>query len=90
MPVDQARQLYALLVGRTVVPRHRSQPGSITFKAQTDLTRREALRAFDTLFGWRGLRVMPVDGAIKAVPVQIRNSHWSRSGNWVGARPFGL
>ena len=67
--LNQVLQIYAELVGRTVL-RPTSLPApTITLKTQTPLTRREAIQAFDAVLALNGIAVVNVgDKFVKVVP----------------------
>src|SRR5207342_3064056 len=66
--LNQVLQIYAELVGRTVL-RPTSLPApTITLKTQTPLTRREAIQAFDAVLALNGIAVVNVgDKFVKIV-----------------------
>ena len=66
--LNQVLQIYAELVGRTVL-RPTSLPApTITLKTQTPLTRREAIQAFDAVLALNGIAVVNVgDKFVKVV-----------------------
>jgi general secretion pathway protein D len=66
--LNQVLQIYAELVGRTVL-RPTSLPApTITLKTQTPLTRREAIQAFDAVLALNGIAMVNVgDKFVKAV-----------------------
>jgi general secretion pathway protein D len=67
--LNQVLQIYAELVGRTVL-RPTSLPApTITLKTQTPLTRHEAIQAFDAVLALNGIAVVNVgDKFVKVVP----------------------
>jgi general secretion pathway protein D len=67
--LNQVLQIYAELVGRTIL-RPTSLPApTITLKTQTPLTRREAIQAFDAVLALNGIAVVNVgDKFVKVVP----------------------
>jgi len=67
--LNQVLQIYAELVGRTVL-RPTSLPApTITLKTQTPLTRREAIQAFDAVLALNGISIVNVgDKFVKVVP----------------------
>jgi general secretion pathway protein D len=67
--LNQVLQIYAELVGRTVL-RPTSLPApTITLKTQTPLTKREAIEAFDAVLALNGITVANVgDKFVKVVP----------------------
>jgi general secretion pathway protein D len=69
--LDQVLDFYALLVNRTIL--HAVLPPTqITLKSQTDLTKREAVQAFESILAMNGLTLINVgDKFVKAVPTQL-------------------
>lgn len=70
-PIDQVLTFYADLVGRTVLKSPQVTPATlITIKAQTQLTRREARQALDTVLALNNITMVPVgEKFVSAVPM---------------------
>ena len=67
--LNQVLQIYAELVGRTVLRPSSLPAPQITLKTQTPLTRREAVQAFDAVLALNGISVVNVgDKFVKVVP----------------------
>jgi general secretion pathway protein D len=67
--LNQVLEVYAELVGRTVLRPTALPAGLITLKTQTPLTRREAIQALDAVFALNGIAVINVDQKfVKVVP----------------------
>jgi len=67
--LNQVLQIYAELVGRTVLRPTTLPAPNITLKTQTPLTRREAIQAFDSVLALNGIAVLNVgDKFVKVVP----------------------
>lgn len=60
MPLDQALDIYAALVGRTLLRPPQLAGGPITLKFQSEMTRAEAIEAFNGVFGLNNIAVLPV------------------------------
>ena len=66
--LNQVLQIYAELVGRTVLRPTQLPAPTITLKTQTPLTRREAIQAFDAVLALNGIAVINVgDKFVKVV-----------------------
>ena len=65
VPVEQLLDIYADLVGRTIL-KASSGPGAvpkdatITLKTETNLTRTEAIEALETILGMNGITIVPI------------------------------
>jgi general secretion pathway protein D len=69
--LNQVLQIYAELVGRTVLRPTTLPAPTITLKTQTPLTRREAIQAFDAVLALNGIAVVNVgDKFVKVVGTQ--------------------
>ena len=67
--LNQVLQIYAELVGRTVLRPSSLPAPQITLKTQTPLTRREAVQAFDAVLALNGISVVNVgDKFVKVIP----------------------
>ena len=67
--LNQVLQIYAELVGRTVLRPSSLPAPQITLKTQTPLTRHEAIQAFDAVLALNGISVVNVgDKFVKVVP----------------------
>ena len=67
--LNQVLQIYAELVGRTVLRPSSLPAPQITLKTQTPLSRREAVQAFDAVLALNGISVINVgDKFVKVVP----------------------
>jgi general secretion pathway protein D len=67
--LNQVLQIYAELVGRTVLRPSSLPAPQITLKTQTPLTRREAVQAFDAVLALNGISIVNVgDKFVKVVP----------------------
>ena len=67
--LNQVLQIYAELVGRTVLRPTTLPAPTITLKTQTPLTRGEAIQAFDAVLALNGIAVVNVgDKFVKVVP----------------------
>jgi general secretion pathway protein D len=67
--LNQVLQIYAELVGRTVLRPTALPAPTITLKTQTPLTRHEAIQAFDAVLALNGIAVVNVgDKFVKVVP----------------------
>jgi general secretion pathway protein D len=67
--LNQVLQIYAELVGRTVLRPTTLPAPTITLKTQTPLTRHEAIQAFDAVLALNGIAVVNVgDKFVKVVP----------------------
>jgi general secretion pathway protein D len=67
--LNQVLQIYAELVGRTVLRPTTLPAPTITLKTQTPLTRREAIQAFDAVLALNGIAVVNVgEKFVKVVP----------------------
>ncbi|HET7624906.1 MAG TPA: hypothetical protein VFM25_06530, partial [Verrucomicrobiae bacterium] len=68
-PLDQVLEVYANFVGRTLLrPANLGAP-QISLTTKTPLTRREVIRALDTVLGMNGITMINVgDKFVKAVP----------------------
>jgi general secretion pathway protein D len=73
-PLEQVLDFYAELVNRTIL-RPASLPAvSITIKTQTELTKKEALQALDSVLGLNQITMIPVgEKFVKCVPVGQAN-----------------
>jgi general secretion pathway protein D len=73
--LNQVLQIYAELVGRTVLrPANLGAP-LITLTTQTPLTKKEAIEALDTVLGMNGITMINVgDKFVKAVPTATANT----------------
>lgn len=60
MPLEQALDIYAALVGRTLLRPPQLAGGPITLKFQTEMTRDEAVEAFNGVFSLNNIAVLPV------------------------------
>lgn len=60
MPLEQALDIYAALVGRTLLRPPQLAGGPITLKFQTEMTRDEAIEAFNGVFSLNNIAVLPV------------------------------
>ena len=74
MPLDQFFDLYSLISGRTVLRPNQLAIGqgaaSITLKAQTDWTRKEAVFAMDSALALNNVAMIPLEEKfVKAVPI---------------------
>ena len=69
MPLEQVLDFYAQLVNRTILRPASLPAATITIKAQTELTKSEALQALDSVLGLNGIVLIPVgEKFIKVVP----------------------
>lgn len=72
MKLDQFFEIYSMISGRTVLRPYNMQgvgSDSVTLKAQTDWTRREAIYAMDAALALNGIAMIPIgDKFVKAVP----------------------
>jgi general secretion pathway protein D len=67
--LNQVLQIYAELVGRTVLRPTTLPAPTITLKTQTPLTKHEAIQAFDAVLALNGIAVVDVgDKFVKVVP----------------------
>jgi general secretion pathway protein D len=67
--LNQVLQIYAELVGRTVLRPTTLPAPTITLKTQTPLTRREAIQAFDAVLALNGIAVLNAgEKFVKVVP----------------------
>jgi len=67
--LNQVLQIYAELVGRTVLRPTTLPAPTITLKTQTPLTKREAIQAFDAVLALNGISIINVgDKFVKVVP----------------------
>ena len=77
MPLEQALEFYAGLVGRTLLRSSPGAPGAlnpqgvINLKTQSRLTRSEAILALETVFGMNGITVVPVGEKFAKVVTEI-------------------
>ncbi len=75
IPVEQLLDIYADLVGRTIL-RASTGPGSvpkdatITLKSQTPLNRTEAIAAFEMILGMNGITIVPIGDKFAKVVTQ--------------------
>ena len=72
VPADQVAPIYAELLGRKLDLSQRppSRMGVISMRTITPVTKAEAVYALETLFGWQGLKVVPVgDSAAKLIRI---------------------
>ncbi len=68
--VNQVLEIYADLVGRTILRPTALPAQMITLKTKTPLTRQEAIQALDTVLAMNGITMINVgDKFVKAVPV---------------------
>ncbi|MFM2294918.1 MAG: type secretion system protein GspD [Verrucomicrobiota bacterium] len=75
MPLEQVLDIYAELVGRTLLRPSSLPAASITIRAQTDLTRAEALAALDSVLGMNGIATIPYgEKFMKVVPTTSVNT----------------
>ncbi len=69
MPLDQFFDLYSQLSGRTILRPYQLPGAGITLKAQTDLTKREAIEAMDGALALNNITMIPIgEKFVKAVP----------------------
>ncbi|MBI4324076.1 MAG: hypothetical protein HY674_02310 [Chloroflexi bacterium] len=69
MPLDQFFDLYSQLSGRTILRPYQLPGAGITLKAQTDLTKREAVEAMDGALALNSITMIPIgEKFVKAVP----------------------
>ncbi|MEK7684250.1 MAG: secretin N-terminal domain-containing protein [Verrucomicrobiota bacterium] len=69
MPLDQFFDLYSQLSGRTILRPYQLPGQGITLKAQTDLTKREAIEAMDGALALNSITMIPIgEKFVKAVP----------------------
>ncbi len=67
--IDKVLTIYAELVGRTVLRPSALASPPITLRTQTELTRREAVQALDSVLALNGVTMIPVgEKFVKAVP----------------------
>jgi general secretion pathway protein D len=67
--INQVLEVYAELVGRTVLRPSALPGGVITLKTQTPLTKTEAIQALDSVLALNGITMIPVgDKFVKALP----------------------
>jgi general secretion pathway protein D len=60
-PLEQALQIYATLVNRTILRSPQVQPTlQLTLKTETPLTKSEAIMAWETIFGMNAITVVPI------------------------------
>ncbi|MFM2082468.1 MAG: putative ral secretion pathway protein, partial [Verrucomicrobiota bacterium] len=75
MPLEQVLDIYGELVGRTLLRPSSLPAASITIRAQTDLTRAEALAALDSVLGMNGIATIPFgEKFMKVVPTTSVNT----------------
>lgn len=69
-PLEQVMDLYGEITGRTIIRSAQlPAPPGFTLKAQTDLTRREAVEALDGVLALNGIVMIPIgEKFVKAVP----------------------
>jgi general secretion pathway protein D len=65
VPVEQLLDIYADLVGRTLLrastgPSALSKDAVVTLKTESPLTRREAIEALETILGMNGITIVPI------------------------------
>lgn len=70
LPLEQALQIYAGLVNRTILRSPQVQPTmQLTLKTETPLTKSEAIVAWETIFGMNNVSVVPIgDKFMKLMP----------------------
>jgi general secretion pathway protein D len=74
MDLNQVLQVYADLVHRTILRPTTLPAPTITLKTQTELTKREAMQAFDAVLAMNGIAMINVgDKFVKAVPMAQAN-----------------
>ncbi|MGN6385895.1 MAG: secretin N-terminal domain-containing protein [Verrucomicrobiota bacterium] len=72
MNLDQFLDIYAMYSGRTVLRPYNLQVQGLTLKAQTDLTRREAVQAMDGVLALNNITMIPIgEKFVKAVPSNL-------------------
>lgn len=60
-PLEQALQVYAKLVNRTILRSPQIQPTlQLTLKTETPLTKSEAIMAWETIFGMNAITIVPI------------------------------
>jgi general secretion pathway protein D len=68
-PLDQVLTIYAELVNRTLLRPGNLPAATITLKTQTQLTKKEAIQAFDAVLALNGIAMIPIgEKFIKVVP----------------------
>jgi hypothetical protein len=70
VPLSQVLEVYQALTAKKWMQTEPLPPATITFHSQTQLTKAEALHAFDVLLAWHGLKIVDVDDkSFKVVPL---------------------
>lgn len=73
--ISQVLTIYSELVGRTILRPANLPPASIILQTRTDLTRREAIQALDSLLALNGISMINVsDKFVKALPINLANA----------------